>query len=439
MPSKAQTGASEPVYFLLHIPKTAGQTIQVHLAEHCAPGVFWQSQRRLRPGRGATPADFPDVGRARVISGHHIGRSLEAFFPRREVRRIVLLRDPIKLQLSFYNWKMMDHVAKGLGTYSFELHLKSLPRNFISHFLLSRWLEMPWHRLITTPDDQKYALLNKALAQFWFVGTHSDCDRIAAAISCELGIPPVAQRRNSSAEAHAHTGWQLLTEKSLSRETYEAMRVSDALDQRLWDSWKGAGFEPAKIRPIPLASIGSRTGLAREAIRPWYRFRRYILREWVGRRPPSAAIVDHANLARDTGDWQVAASRYREALRVIPNAPAIWVQYGHALKESGHLPEAEQAYRRAYQLNPGIADTHLQLGHALKLQGRNHEAEDAYLRAAALDPTLADPPDELVGLGWTAHRIARAIAASQQEATPSSDSPDRPRLVDKAFSLPSGN
>jgi hypothetical protein len=42
--SAADRGA--PVYFLLHIPKTAGQTIQVHLAAHCAPGVFWQSQRR---------------------------------------------------------------------------------------------------------------------------------------------------------------------------------------------------------------------------------------------------------------------------------------------------------------------------------------------------------------------------------------------------------
>ncbi len=433
MPTKAQTSATGPVYFLLHIPKTAGQTIQMHLAEHCAPGAFWQSQEPPRPRSGASAADFPDVTRARVISGHHIGRSLEQFFTRREIRRIVLLRDPVKLHLSLYNWKMMDHLAKGLGTYSFELHLKALPCNFVSHFLLSRWLEIPRRQLIFIPDDQKYAILNQVMARFWFVGAHSDCNRIISAISGELGIPPLARWRNSSAEAQIHTGWRLLTEKSLSRATCEALRAKNALDQRLWDSWSAAGFEPAKVRPLPLASAGKRTGLAHEAIRPWHRLRRYIFREWVGRRQPSAAIVDHADRARDAGDWEVAAYHYREALRVIPNASAIWVQYGHSLKECGHLRQAEECYRRSVQLNPGIADTHLQLGHALKVQGRRDEAERAYVKAAVLDPELMDAQNELIGLGWTAHRIARAISAGQQGITrSSSDSPDCPRLVAKA-------
>ena len=131
-----------PVYFLLHIPKTAGQTIQGHLAEHCAPGDFWQSRRKLRPGHHAGPGDLPDFVRARVISGHHIGQSLEESFPGREIRRIVLLRDPLELQISFYNWQMMDNLAKGLGTYSFDWHLCALPRNFTAHFLLLRWLEI---------------------------------------------------------------------------------------------------------------------------------------------------------------------------------------------------------------------------------------------------------------------------------------------------------
>ena len=55
-----QGDPSSPVYFILHIPKTAGQTIQQHLADHCAPGVFWGphqaprlqalSGRRYKPG-----------------------------------------------------------------------------------------------------------------------------------------------------------------------------------------------------------------------------------------------------------------------------------------------------------------------------------------------------------------------------------------------------
>jgi hypothetical protein len=48
-----------PVYFVLHIPKTAGQTIQTHFAEHCAPGVYWQPRRRLRFGSRMRATDFP--------------------------------------------------------------------------------------------------------------------------------------------------------------------------------------------------------------------------------------------------------------------------------------------------------------------------------------------------------------------------------------------
>src|SRR5271167_3987479 len=124
MPSPPDLRPEAPVYFLLHIPKTAGQTIQLHLADHCAPGVFWQSRRRLRAGRRARSGGLPDFERARVISGHHVTRALEASFPGREIRRIVLLRDPLQLQVSFYNWQMMDNLAKGLGSYGFELHLR---------------------------------------------------------------------------------------------------------------------------------------------------------------------------------------------------------------------------------------------------------------------------------------------------------------------------
>jgi hypothetical protein len=91
--------------------------------------------------------DFPGFGRARVISGHEISRSLEQLYPRREIRRIVLLRDPLHQQISPYNWRMMDYLAKGLATYSFELHLRAQPRDYIAHFLLSRWPEIPRLRL----------------------------------------------------------------------------------------------------------------------------------------------------------------------------------------------------------------------------------------------------------------------------------------------------
>ncbi len=419
MPLQSDPRRDEPVYFLLHIPKTAGQTIQVHLAEHCAPGVFWQSRSRLRLERGARPGDLPDPDRARVISGHHIGRSLEALFCGRPIRRVLLLRDPLELQISLYNWQMMDHLAKGLGTYSFELHLQALPRNFIVHFLLSRWLEIPWPRLMLMRDEQKYRILNRTLARFWFVGAHADCDRLIEAIGPELGVPPLAKPRNTSAELQAQTGWRLVTADALSPATREAIRVHHGLDQVLWEDWRTAGFDPATVRPRALGPDATSGFLAHEIRRPWFALGRFVARRrglWWSAGEPGAARVSRANRARNTGEWDLAARHYRDALRVFPNAPAIWVQYGHALKETGDFIEAEQAYRRSASLSPDTADTYLQLGHVLKLQGRMDEASEAYLRSARLDRLQPHARHELIGLGWTAERIERMTDAAAMTA-----------------------
>jgi len=116
-----------------------------------------------------------------------------------------------------------------------------------------------------------------------------------------------------------------------------------------------------------------------------------------------------ADGARDLRDWQSAARYYRQALKEKPDHPAIWVQYGHALKESGNRLEAENAYRKSIELDGDVADTHLQLGHVLKIQGRGSEASTAYLRALVLDPQLDDAAFELKGLGWTRGRIELAL------------------------------
>ena len=131
----------------------------------CARRVLAVARGGVRLAR-ERPNDLPDIDRARLISGHHIGRSLEALFSGREIRRVLLLRDPLQLQVSLYNWQMMDHLAKGWGTYSFELHLQALPRNFIAHFLLSRWLEIPWSRLMLMGDERKLGILNRMPCRF---------------------------------------------------------------------------------------------------------------------------------------------------------------------------------------------------------------------------------------------------------------------------------
>lgn len=395
------------VYFILHIPKTAGQTIQLHLAEHCPSGIFWQPRRRVLPPRrfAGMPAD---PSRIAAVSSHDLARSLEARFPGREIRRIVLLRDPIGLQLSLYNYRMMNYLAKGQGTYGFALHLASLPRDYVAHLLLHRWLGLPWPALMAMGAARKYEILNRMLAGFWFVGAHTDCDRVIAAIAPDLGVPARAAPRNTAAEWGRRVEWRPLREADLSPAARAAILARNPIDAALWESWRSAGFAAREVRPRPL-DRGRRGGfLAHEIVRPGCMLARLLLRHGAPRlRGGGIARGDHA---RDAGRWELAARHYRRALDRMPNAPATWVQYGHALKEGGNLEAAEAAYRRALALDPEAADTWLQLGHALKLQGRREEAGAAYARSLALDPALFHAKGELAALEGAGERIGASVS-----------------------------
>jgi len=394
-----------PVYFLLHVPKTAGQTIELHLREYCAPGAYCEPRRPgllRRLARDGNPGDaIPDSGAVRALGGHHLGRSLEACFPQREIRRTVLLRDPLGLHLSLYNFRMMSYLARGLGTYSFALHLNSLRRNPVAHFLLSGWLEIPALVLAAMSDARKYALLNRMLSQFWFVGAHTDCDRLIAAIAPDLGVPAVAQRRNTSREWRAQVAWEPLTAEALSGEVRDAVATRDRIDQALWESWRGAGFGAASVRPRPLPQRGAGASAA-ALLRPACDMARLFRRDWArpayigrGRR------VARADAARNAGDWATAAQRYR-AVVARHATPAMWMQYGHAEQMAGNAAAAEAAYREAILLKADNADAHYYLGTALQALGREPEAASAYRRALALDPALSEARGWLEALGGRA-------------------------------------
>ena len=113
--------------------------------------------------------------------------------------------------------------------------------------------------------------------------------------------------------------------------------------------------------------------------------------------------IGRASRARD---WPHAVRLYRAALRRVPNAPEIWVQYGHALSETGDVAGAEAAYRRATVLAPRMGEWHLFLGQALVRQGRMDEARAALLRAEQLDPAaLQWKRDELAAAGYSPEAV----------------------------------
>jgi tetratricopeptide (TPR) repeat protein len=219
------------------------------------------------------------------------------------------------------------------------------------------------------------------LADFWFVADYRQCDRLIAALAADLEIPAEAAPQNTAREWRRQVEWRPLAAEALPAALRDLILARNPIDRALWDSWRDAGFATQEVSPQPLATAPRLAVLADEAARPGFVaaafWRRYRL---VGR----IAGIAAADRARDAGDWAHAARRYRKALADMPNAPAVWVQYGHALKQLGELAAAEDAYRRSLALDPDTADTHLQLGRVLELQGRTDEAAASYQQSAAL-------------------------------------------------------
>jgi len=357
-------------------------------------------------GQRHRPDGISDAAQVRAVAGHDVGRSLEGHFRGREIRRAVLLRDPLSLQLSLYNYRMMNPLNRGFGTYSFDLHLRALPRDWVAHRLLARWLEIPWPRLMTMSGAEKYRILNRMLARFWFVGSHADCDRLIAAIAPELGAPPVARPRNTARQWQKQIYWEPLTVEALSPAQRHAVLSRNPLDMAIWESWRSAGFDTAAVCPRPLEAGAGSGFVAHEMVRPAFLTARWLRRSGVWRSGARSknglrSGFARADRARYAGEWRLAAEHYRRALAEEPRAPAIWVQYGHVLKLCGEPAAAEAAYRESLRFDPDNADTYVQLGHVLAAQDRPGEAADAYRHALALDPALGPVAAGLRALGGT--------------------------------------
>ena len=382
--------AGSTVYFLLHLPRTGGNTIAAHLKAHlneglCVPsrpaGLELLGRRRYRLDA------VPDFARVRAVTGHYLGRSLETEFVGRRIRRTLLLRDPVGFHVSYYNHRMMFSLSRGGPTWSFERHLRAQPRDLVAILLLWYWMELPLRAMLATGDARKYELLNKALAGFWFVGSHEDGDRLTAAIAGDLGIPAAAPRKNTTPQWQKRVDWRPLHADELSAAARARILAQNPIHDALWHGWRDAGFDTARQPTRQWPSGGGGLGL-RDLLRG-ITADRFI-----------APIWRRAGRASRAGDWPRAARLYRKALLRVPNAPEVWVQYGHALKEAGDTAAAEAAYRRATELGPDNAEWHLFLGQALALLGRIDEAREALARFERLDPAaLARQRDQLAALG----------------------------------------
>jgi hypothetical protein len=230
--------------------------------------------------------------------------------------------------------------------------------------------------------------------------------------------------------------------EELATATRDAILARNPIHDALWHGWHDAGFDTAQhasragavsffANPLPDPPLSGldpgitgdgavEAGRGRKARRARFGSPRELgLRDLVRAVMADqfiAPIWRRIGRASRGGDWPRAVRLYHKALRRVPGAPAVWVQYGHALKETGDVVAAELAYRRAVALAPDVAEWHLFLGEALLRQSRIEEARAALLRCEQLDPAaLQQKKLELAASGNPAEAISaywRALTGS---------------------------
>ena len=134
----------------IHVPKCAGTTLEQHFASELGVTGFWKTRKRTRKfplelfSYKYDPTLPGPAEKVRAISGHFAGHSLAKLFPERRIVRSLILREPQSLMLSWYNFRIMRYMRKGQKPYSFSLFLRSMRMNPVAHFILERWVELPW-------------------------------------------------------------------------------------------------------------------------------------------------------------------------------------------------------------------------------------------------------------------------------------------------------
>jgi hypothetical protein len=255
-----------------------------HLATTLPASAYYRTKKRKGFGRFVSTrhelGKMVDPNQTRVVGGHFLGISVESLFAGRELKRSILLRDPVEHLISYYNFRMMRYLSQGLHPYSFNLAYAAAQRNFITHYILRNFLELQWWRLARLSDDEKYDIVNAFLATFWYVGDYTFCDDHVAALAEALGISSPAAPKNAQADWERRVNWKSLTMDDFSADAISQIRRQNLLDQRLWETWHEARHDAASIRPRALSGRSPQGGITTEAMRFVSQIARRVQRRW---------------------------------------------------------------------------------------------------------------------------------------------------------------
>jgi hypothetical protein len=277
--------SDRPVYFFVHVPKCAGRSIELHLERHLGPRYLYLRRKRgldrqLSAASYRLPQRF-DPGSTDAVSGHALGHSLAARFPGREIRQAVLLREPLSMLVSFYNFRMSRFAFEGWPLVSFERFYQSRHVNPVSSFLLANYLELSWPRIARMSRAEKFDRISARLERFWFVGDYRDCDRLISRVSDEFGVPDQAPRANVLEK-------KLLSAGDVPQAMRERIAEDCALDQAIHDAWAHRGFETGGRPAAPDLPDRPLHSLGHELARQVENMRLTRMRKRLGRKPRPA-------------------------------------------------------------------------------------------------------------------------------------------------------
>lgn len=230
------------VHFLLHVPKCAGTTARVHFSTALGAGYLlaprWRNPLRVVLGeRYAIRSEDPRLPGVRLVTGHSLSAAMKRHFPGAEIRESVLLRDPVGFHLSLYNYRvLLFREGTGPRPPDFADWYAMQRLNPVSRFLLNHYFDLRIPALYRLSSRNRLAFLEDHLRGFWFVGSYRRAAELIAGISRDLGVRGDASPKNVSTDPE-------LTEAALDPAMRTRIIAENALDEALWERWKGRGWK----------------------------------------------------------------------------------------------------------------------------------------------------------------------------------------------------
>ncbi|MEM1162200.1 MAG: hypothetical protein AAGJ28_14790 [Pseudomonadota bacterium] len=241
--------SAAPLYFFLHVPKCAGNTLIGHFAEQIGPrsvAAPWSPSvgRNFRNNLVGSRGLSGDVDPL-VLHGHALSASQKQWFPGRPIREAVLLRDPVGYFVSMYNFRLWRHrTGQGPPLPPFAAWYWAERRNPMTRFLLHRYFEQGVPGLYRLSSREKIRWLENRLRDFWFVGCYTRVDELANRVADELGVSGGPKPRNVDKVRAVRVS-------DLPRWLINEITEENAADGLLYRRWRNRGFD-LSLNPSPL-------------------------------------------------------------------------------------------------------------------------------------------------------------------------------------------